>query len=84
MSRVRGRLLIGVISHCERADALANDVLKGVTGAEGAWLHDQGGNTRVRKPNSHNIQGGGEEEKTRCVLEFVLRSTHRSPFFLSP
>jgi hypothetical protein len=54
---LRCRLLIGVINNCERANAMANDLLWGVVGVDSAMLHDLGGSTRVRKPCSSNIEG---------------------------
>jgi hypothetical protein len=39
----RYRLTVGVINLCERANAMAYDVLWGMTRAEGAWLYDPWG-----------------------------------------
>jgi hypothetical protein len=38
-----------------------DNVLREVVRVEGAWFHDHGGNTRVRKPNTPSIQGHVEE-----------------------
>jgi hypothetical protein len=60
--RLRSRLAIRVINHCERTDALVDDILQGVTKAEGHLLYDPEESTRQREPISPNNHGCGHME----------------------
>lgn len=67
----------GIVNNCERANALADDILLEMAEVERAWLHDPWG-VRVRKPSSLNIQDHGEENLDESL---VARTNLRSSVF---
>lgn len=54
---LRHWLTVGVVDYCEMVDAIVDDVLQVVNGAEGIRLHDLGWSIGTRKPYSPIIQG---------------------------
>jgi len=57
--------LVEVVDHCERVEALANEILHEVSGVERDQLYDPKGRTRMRESNSPTLQGHGEESLER-------------------